>query len=154
MKKLIIIRGPLGIGKTTVSHILSQNLRLEYLSLDKIIDDNYLAPTDLDEIPLEIYLKANEIIFDLAEKSKNTFVIDGCFYYQQQIDDLVKKFDDNVEIFTLAGHVDTCIERDSKRPKVYGEDSNMVTTKIKAGHEIDNTDLSVNETVEKIMEKI
>lgn len=72
----------MGIGKTTVSHILSQNLRLEYLSLDKIIDDNYLAPTDLDEIPLEIYLKANEIIFDLAKKSKNTFIIDGCFYYQ------------------------------------------------------------------------
>ncbi len=158
MKKLILIRGPLGVGKTTVSHILSQNLGLEYLSLDKIIDDNCLAPTDSDGIPLETYLKANEIILDLAEKSKNTLIIDGCFYYQKKIDELVKKFDDNVEIFTLTSHVDKCIERDSKRPKVYGEESarfvHMMTTKIKAGHEINNTDLSVNETVEKIIEKI
>ena len=63
-----------------------------------------------------------------------------------------------MEIFTLTSHVEKCIERDSKRQKVYGEDSarfvHMVTTKIRAGHEIDNTDLSLEETVEKIMEKI
>jgi shikimate kinase len=158
MKKLIIIRGPLGVGKTTVSLILSQNLHLEYLPLDKIVDDNHLVPPDADGIPLESYLKANEIILDLANKSEISFIIDGCFYYQEQIDDLIKKFEKNVEIFTLTSHVDKCIERDSKRLKVYGEDSarfvHMVTTKIQAGHEIDNTDLTVEETVEKIMEKI
>jgi len=51
--------------------------------------------------------------------------------------------------------VEKCIERDSKREKVYGEDSarfvHMITTKIQAGHEINNTDLSVAETVEKTM---
>lgn len=158
MKKLIIIRGPLGVGKTTISKILSQNLHLEYLSLDKIIDDNHLVPPDADGIPLESYLKANEIILDLANKSGNSFLIDGCFYYQEQIDDLVKKFDDDVTIFTLTSHVEKCIERDSKRQKVYGEDSArfvyMVTTKIQAGYEIDNTDLTVDETVEKIMAEI
>jgi shikimate kinase len=158
MKKLIVIRGPLGVGKTTVSKILSQNLHLEYLSLDKIIDDNHLVAPDTDGIPLESYLKANEIILDLAHKSENSFIIDGCLYYQEQIDDLIKKFENNVEIFTLTSHVDKCIERDSKRPKVYGEDSarfvHMVTTKIQAGHKIDNTDLTVEETVKKIMEKI
>ncbi len=158
MKKLIIIRGPLGIGKTTVSLLLSQNLHLEYLSLDKIVDDNKLVPPNSDGIPLESYLKANEIILQLASKSKNSFIIDGCFYYQEQIDDLTKKFDNNVAIFTLTSHVEKCIERDSTRSKVYGEDSarfvHMVTTKIQAGHEINNTDLTVEETVEKIMEKI
>jgi hypothetical protein len=39
MKKLIIIRGSLGVGKTTVSQLLSQNFHLEYLSLDQIVDD-------------------------------------------------------------------------------------------------------------------
>ena len=158
MKKLIIIRGPLGVGKTTVSQILSQNLHLEYLSLDQIIDDNKLVSANSDGIPLESYLKANQIIFDLAKKSKNSFIIDGCFYCQEQINDLLMKFDNNVEIFTLTSNVDKCIERDSKREKVYGEDSaryvHMVTTKIHAGHEIDNTDLTAEETVEKIMEKI
>ena len=158
MKKLIIIRGPLGVGKTTVSKLLSQNLHLEYLSLDKVVDDHNLVPPNSDGIPLKSYLKANEIILSLANKSENSFIIDGCFYYQEQIDDLVNKFDNNVEIFTLTSHVEKCIERDSKRPKVYGEDSarflHMVTTKIRAGYEIDNTDLTVEETVEKIMEKI
>jgi len=158
MKKLIIIRGPLGVGKTTVSKLLSQNLNLEYLSLDKIIEDNKLVPANSDGIPLESYLKANQIILDLGKKSKKSFIIDGCFYYQEQIDDLVKKFDKDVEIFTINSHVDKCIERDSKREKVYGEDSarfvHMVTTRIQAGHEIDNTDITVEETVDKIMEKI
>ena len=70
MKKLIIIRGPLGVGKTTVSQLLSQNLHLEYLSLDQIIDDNKLVPANSDGIPLESYLKANQIILDLAKKSE------------------------------------------------------------------------------------
>lgn len=155
MKKLIIIRGPLGVGKTTIAKILSKNLNLEYLSLDQIIDDNHLVPIGAEGVPLESYLKANEIIFDLANKSENSVIVDGCFYYQEQIDDLVKKFNEDVTIFTITSDVNECIERDSKRAKVYGEDSarfvHMITTKIRAGHEIDNTDLTVDETVEKIM---
>ncbi len=155
MKKLIIIRGPLGVGKTTVSNVLAHNLRLEYISLDQIIDDNKLVPANPDGIPLESYLKANQIILDRATKDQKSFIIDGCFYYQEQIDDLIKKFDDDIEIFTLTSHVDKCIERDSKRPNAHGEDSatfvHMITTKIKAGHEIDNTNLTVDETVAKIM---
>jgi len=158
MKKLIIIRGPLGVGKTTVSKILAQDLHLKYLSLDQIIDENHLIPINAEGVPLESYLKANEIILELANRSEDSFIIDGCFYYQEQIDDLVKKFDNNVEIFTITSEVEKCIERDSKRSKVYGEDSarfvHMVTTKIKAGHEIDNTDLSTAETVEKIIKII
>ena len=115
MKKLIIIRGPLGVGKTTVSKVLAQNLHLEYLSLDQIVDDNKLVPPDADGIPLETYLIANQIIIDLTTKSESSFIIDGCFYYQEQIDDLIKKFYGNVEIFTLISHVEKCIERDSKR---------------------------------------
>lgn len=158
MKKLIVIRGPLGVGKTTVSKILAQNLHAKYISLDQIMDDNKLIAPDADGIPLESYLKTNEIILNIANESKDSLIIDGCFYYQEQIDDLKSKFDNDVVFFTLISDVRKCIERDSKRPKVYGEDStryvHMITTKIKDGHEIDNSNLTVEETVEKIMEKI
>lgn len=158
MKKLVVIRGPLGVGKTTVSKILAQNLHADYVSLDKIIDENKLVPEDVEGIPLESFLKANEIILNIANENENSLIVDGCFYYQEQIDDLIEKFDNNVQIFTLISDVETCIHRDSKRPKVYGEDStrfvHMVTTKIHAGHEIDNSNLTAEETVEKIMEKI
>ncbi|MBU1151823.1 AAA family ATPase [Patescibacteria group bacterium] len=158
MKKLIVIRGPLGVGKTTISKILAQNLGVGYLSLDQIIDDNDLIPANAEGIPLESFLRANAIILDLTKGHKNSHIIDGCFYYQEQIDDLLERFNNSVEIVTLTCHVEKCIERDSKRQKVYGEDSarfvHMVTTRIRAGHEIDNTNLTVEKTIEKIIEKI
>ncbi len=154
MKKIIVIRGPLGVGKTTVSKILAQKLKTDYLSLDKIIDDNNLETKD--GITLESFLKANEIILATAQKSKASLIVDGCFYYQQQIDDLKENFKDDVIIFTLISGVEKCIERDSKRPHVYGEQTakyvHSITTKIKVGYQIDNSDLSEEETVKKIME--
>ena len=156
MNKLILIRGPLGVGKTTVSKILAEKLRAEYLSLDEILEENDLE--DTDGISLENFLKGNEIIFAITNKSENSFIVDGCFYYQEQIDDLKNKFNNDIIIFTLTSPVETCIERDSKRPKVYGEDSaryvHMMTTKIKAGYEIDTANLTTEETAEKIMEKM
>jgi shikimate kinase len=156
MKKIIVIRGPLGVGKTTVSKILAQKLDVEYLSLDKIIDDNNLNSTA--RIPLENFLKANNIIQNIATKSKKTFIIDGCFYYQEQIDDLTQKFHDDILFFSLTTNVEKCIERDAKREKVYGEDSAryvyMVTTKIKVGHEIDTSKITAEEAVEEIMKII
>ena len=90
MKKIIIIRGPLGVGKTTVAKILSRNLNADYLSLDQILKENNLE--SVDGIPLKNFLTANEIICNLVNNSEKSFIIDGCFYYQEQIDDLVNKF--------------------------------------------------------------
>lgn len=158
MKKLIVIRGPLGVGKTTVATVLAQKLNAEYISLDHILDDNNLVTPDTDGIPLESFLTANTIIVDTASKSQSTYILDGCFYYQEQIEDLQKKFHEDVAIFTLLSNVETCIARDLKRQKSYGEDSTRyvygVTTAIHAGVEIDTTDMSVDETVEIIMMNI
>jgi len=158
MKKLIIIRGSLGVGKTTVSKILSQRLDLDYLSLDKIIDDNHLVVPGTDGVPLQSYLAANQIIFDVVNNGEKTFIVDGCFYYQEQLDDLMKKFNNNIEIFTLVGSIETCIQRDAQRLKVYGEDAarfvHMMTAKIHIGLEIDTTKQTSEETVEDILERI
>src|SRR3989339_904027 len=139
MKKIIIIRGPLGVGKTTVAKILSRNLNADYLSLDQILKENNLE--SVDGIPLKNFLTANEIICNLVNNSEKSFIIDGCFYYQEQIDDLVNKFTNDIEIITLLSDVEKCIERDSTRYV------HMITTKIKVGHEINNTDLTAEETV-------
>jgi len=81
MKKLIIIRGPLGVGKTTISKILAKNIHAEYISVDKFLKDHSVEST----------LNSNKIISNIVKDSNNSFVIDGCFYYQEQIDDLKKK---------------------------------------------------------------
>ena len=150
---MIVIRGPLGVGKTTVSKLLAQNLQAEYVSVDTILNDNNLANDET--ISLESFLKVNKIVLELANKSEKNFVVDGNFYYQEQIDDLQNKFKNDILIFTLITDVETCIERDFKREKTYGEDSvryvHMITSRIKSGYEVDTSRLKVQETVENIM---
>lgn len=156
MPKVILIRGPLGVGKSTVSKTLAQDLSAEYISVDHMLEDNHLVGQN--GIPLESFLKVNSIIFKRAQESRKTLVVDGNFYYQEQIDDLKNKFKDAVRIFTLTADVETCMQRDSKREKVYGEDAvrhvYMLTTKVKAGCTIDTTDLQEKKTIQKIKEKI
>lgn len=155
MKKLIIIRGPLGVGKTTIATSLAQKFDATYVSVDQIIDDHMLVPSDADGVPLESFLQANQIIRDRVENVAGPVIVDGCFYYREQIDDLVKTFVGDVGIITLLTSVETCIKRDSERDHVYGEDAarfvHMVTTEIHEGHEIDTTHLTIEETVERVL---
>ena len=156
MPKIIVIRGPLGVGKTTIAKVLSEKIEAEYLSLDKILAENDLEGTD--GIPVENFLKANEIIFNLIKGSEKSFVVDGCFYYAEQIEDLKKKFENDMVIFSLISSVEKCIERDSKRKLVYGEGAtryvHMITMKVREGIEIDNEDLTVDETLGVVLEKL
>jgi len=154
--KIIVIRGPLGIGKTTIAKLLAKKINAEYISLDKILKNNNLERKN--GIPVENFLKANDIFLKIVKDSKKTFIIDGCFYYQKQINDLKSKFPNNLVFFSLISDVQKCITRDSQREKPYGKKSaeyvHMITTKIKEGHEIDNTNLSISKTLNKIMEKL
>ncbi len=154
-KKLIVIRGPLGVGKTTISKLLANSLVYNYLSLDKIIDDNNLSAND--GIPLENFIKSNEIVFKSCVSDKINLLC-GCFYYKDQVEDLKSKFRGNVLFITLFSSLKVCIERDSKREKVFGKESaefvfSMVDN-VKEGYYIDNEVLTVSETLEKVSDYI
>ncbi len=152
--KHIIVRGPLAVGKSTISRELSEELNYKYISLDEVIDSNKLVPSGVDGVPFESFMKANEILRNYAQQSEQPLVIDGCFYYQEQIDDLIKKLDEKAVIFSLICSIEECIERDSGRVKVYGEDAarfvHMMVDRVKAGIEIDVTKLSASEAVTAI----
>ncbi len=153
MSNIIVVRGSLGVGKTTISKMLAKDLDFEYISVDSILDEYKLDDGD-DGIPLESFLKVNNVIEKLLQEKKNGFVIDGNFYYQKQIEDLQHRCKNDIDIVTLVSDVDTCMKRDAQREKVYGEDAaryvHMITSKVKAGYDVDNTDLSAEETVEAI----
>lgn len=153
--KVIIVRGPLGVGKSTVSKMLAKEIHAKYISLDKILKENELEGKD--GISVENFIRANEIIINSIKDTSKPIIIDGCFYYQEQIDDIKKRSKD-VQIFTITSTLNKCIERDANRKNPLGKASAeyvyMITTKIKAGIEIDNTDLSVKETTEIILDKI
>jgi shikimate kinase len=123
MVYFIIIRGPLGIGKSTIAKALAQLLKAEYISFDKVLKENGLDKEDNDFIP-EDFIKANEIVLpkvkDSLEKDK-IVVFDGNFYFKEQIEHLKENLPYKGHIFDLKAPIETCIERDSKRKRVYGE---------------------------------
>jgi len=128
MSYFIIIRGPLGSGKTTISKQLSKILGAEHISIDKVLDENKLDKSDpeVGGIPVDNFIKANEIILPTAKEklSKGQVVIfDACFYYRDPIEHLIKNLPYPHYVFSLKALVDECIKRDSIRNLVYGEDS-------------------------------
>jgi thymidylate kinase len=135
MSYFIIIRGPLGCGKSTIAQKLSEALTAEYVSIDKILEEYGLDKADPEAecIPAEKFIKANEIILPgVKEKLKNgkRVVFDACFYHKEPIEHLIKNLPYPNYIFTLKTPVEVCIARDSKRSKTHGEDAARAVHKL------------------------
>lgn len=125
MSYYIIIRGPLGCGKSTVAKKLAEKLNAEYFEIDRILDENNLTKdTEDGYISQKSFVKANEIAVSKAknflEKDKPV-VFDGNFYWKSQVDDLIKRLNFPRYIFTLKAPLEICIERDREREKTHGE---------------------------------
>lgn len=130
MNFFIIIRGPLGSGKTTIAKKLAEIINAEYIAIDEILDEHDLTQDREDGyISQKSFLKANEIAVFQADnflkKGKNV-IFDGNFYWKSQIEDLVQKLDYPHHIFTLQAPLSICIERDSKRKNPHGVDAATV----------------------------
>lgn len=127
MSYCIIIRGPLGSGKSTVSKKLSGLLKATHISVDKVLEDHDLEEWEDGYISQESFLKANEIAVGEAMVSLNKgipIIFDGNFYWKSQIDDLIQRLEaQKVLVFTLKVPLKVCIERDSKRQKSLGKEA-------------------------------
>ena len=123
MSKLIIIRGPLGVGKSTVAKKLTNQLDALYISIDDILVKNNLDVIEGESIPLRNFISANEIILPEIEKAlkKRKVVVDGNFYFQEAIEDLKEKVGTSCEIFTLNASLKTCKQRNEERGNTHPE---------------------------------
>lgn len=122
MIEIIIIRGPLGVGKTTIARGLAEALSAEYISIDTILAENKLDQGE--DIPLKNFLKANEILIPkikVAHKNKKSVVIDGNFYFKETIEDLENKLNLPLKIFYLTAPLDICLARDAAREDSLGQ---------------------------------
>jgi len=118
MSYVVIIRGPLGIGKSTIAKKLAEILKAAYFSVDEILDKN-----GLDEVNEQLgciseanFLKVNQIVLPQLKSilAKNTsIIIDGNFYHQNQLTNLLDNLPGKHFVFTLTASLDTCIQRDS-----------------------------------------
>ena len=126
----IIIRGPLGCGKSTIAEKLSKILNAKYFAVDRILDKHDLTKDkEAGYISQKSFIKANKIIAQEAKRildSGKSVVFDGNFYWKSQIEDLIKRLDFQHHIFTLKAPLEVCIERDRQRRKTHGEDAARV----------------------------
>ncbi|MFC1616387.1 ATP-binding protein [Patescibacteria group bacterium] len=159
MSYFILIRGPLGSGKTTISKKLAESLNAEEIRMDDVLDKHGLDKIDEKEecIPARNFIEANQIILPSVEKhleNEKIVIFDACFYHQEAIDDLIESLDFPHFAFTLKLPLEICIERDSKRDKVYGEGAawavHNLVSKFDYGNLIDVSQ-NLDETIEEIL---
>jgi tRNA uridine 5-carbamoylmethylation protein Kti12 len=158
----LIIRGPLGCGKSTISKELAKELNAEYIAVDRVLDEHNLT-NDWEDgyISQKSFLKVNEIVSERAKKllNKNKPVIfDGNFYWKSCIDDLISRLNYPHYVFTLKAPVETCINRDEERGKTHGEDAARAvykkSTSFEYGIPIETKGKSVEETLVSIRRKL
>ncbi len=107
------------MGKSAIAGALAARIDATHLSIDKVLEENGLEEWDRDRISLKSFLRANEIV---ARQSLGhlaagrSVVIDGCFYWRQQVEDIMERIGRQCLVFTLEAPLALCIERDGKRP--------------------------------------
>ncbi len=157
MKKLILVRGPLGVGKTTVARKLAASLNAHYISIDSVLEENHLDQAEEDGIPVKNFIKGNELVLpeirSALEKGKPV-IIDGCFYHKEQIEHFIQNLDAPCFVFTLKAPLEVCIERDKGREKSYGEGAawavHGMVSKFDYGTGVITEDKTPEETMEEI----
>lgn len=161
MSFYIIIRGPLGCGKSTISKELAKALNTDYFEVDRVLDDHGLTEDkENGYISQASYKRANEIIAPKARQTLangKTIIFDGNFYWKSQVDDLIQRLDYPHYVFTLKAPLKICIERDRSRDKTHGKDATEAvykkSTDFNYGMAIDACG-SIDETVKKILSYI
>jgi predicted kinase len=157
MSYCIIIRGPLGVGKTAVAHALAEHYTAYYISIDQVLTTHNLLQSDGLGISVTCFMRANELILPQVRSALDTgqiVIIDGNFYHHEPITYLEKQLNVPVYVFTLHAPLSICVERDRNRQRVYGIAAttavyNMVS-RVKYGIYIDTTDQTLAQTVTAI----
>jgi broad-specificity NMP kinase len=153
MNKLIIIRGPLGIGKTTIANKLASELHVECISIDEVLKDNGLEKDE--DYVAEDFIKVNEIIIPRLKLllKKQCVIVEGNFYFREVLKHLINNTPGNPIVFTLKAALQTCLDRDKERKNSHGplatEAIYNIVNKFDYGITVD-----CEQNIENIIEKI
>jgi shikimate kinase len=161
---VIILRGPLGVGKSTIAKTLAEELDAEHFSIDLILEQEGLDKVDEKKgcIPLSNFIKANEKIIPKIKELlflNKSAIIEGNFYHKEQIENLIKALEgEKVHVFTLKTKLATCIKRDAGRKNGYGKEAAKAVykfvSKFDYGKVIDTENKTEEEVVEEIKKEI
>jgi shikimate kinase len=158
MNSCIIIRGPMGCGKTTVSHLLSSKIKACCIAVDDLLIKYHLDDIDpkLGCIPAANYLRIyrSELVPLQTLREKSNILLVGCFYHRQELAYLEQNLGPALVTITLDAPLDVCIERDRNRSRSYGkkavETVYALVKRFEAGITIDASG-TVEDTVSKVI---
>ncbi|MGA8709645.1 MAG: AAA family ATPase [Thermoplasmata archaeon] len=122
----VVIRGPLGVGKSTVAESLAERIVAERISIDRILDEDGLEEWDGGYISQKSFLRANARAIERARvflDQDTPVIFDGNFYWKSQVEDLLIQLDYRHFVFTLKAPLSLCIERDSGRKPPHGREA-------------------------------
>jgi len=122
----VIVRGPLGSGKTTLSARLADRLKAEHIAIDQILEKHHLEEWENGYISESSFLQANHIAASSARpflRRGTPVVIDGNFYWRSAVDDLLRCLPFPHVVFTLKVPLSTCIARDGVRSPPHGAEA-------------------------------
>ena len=159
MSYFIIIRGPLGIGKSSIAEELAKRLDALYVPIDEVLERHGLDKIgDEGCIPLVNFLKADECILPDVQKAfaeGKIVIFDACFYHREHIEHIIEELNAPHYVFTLKAPVEICIERDHQRQKTHGEAAtravHSLVSRFEYGTTIDVAKLTFEQTMNKIL---
>ncbi|HEY6238736.1 MAG TPA: ATP-binding protein [Thermoplasmata archaeon] len=114
----VLIRGPIGVGKSTVSEALAQQIGGSWISIDRILDERGIERWKGGFVSEASFLRANT--FAIAQASDSLArgrpaVFDGNFYWRSAVEDLDRRVGHPLHVFTLKAPLEVCLERNRGR---------------------------------------
>lgn len=154
---LVFISGSINSGKTTTSKALAERLGAAFINVDDLNDTipNFNLATDLDK-SMDL---AIQTINSFAEQGKD--VVANYVVRQKDFDRFEKEIETKRQfVITLSPRLEVALSKRGDRELSEWEasrikhhyDSGIASPKF--GYIIDNSDLTLDETVEKIMDLI
>ncbi len=115
----LILRGPLGVGKSTLAAALGASVPAHVISIDRILESEDLEEWEAERIALRSFLRANDCAVTEARSHLSqgrAAIVEGNFYWEEQIEDLVRRVRCPALVVRLHAPVEVCIARDARRP--------------------------------------